>query len=443
MKSILLFFLLFIIRPVYSQNGFQFEGNFTKEVISFQLINNLVFVPIKVNGIELNFLLDTGVTETILFSLEEKKDLRFINTEKIILKGLGSQKSVEGLKSTNNMLSFGNMTNRNHLLYIVLDPEFNFSSYVGIPVNGIIGYHFFRNNLVEIDYLHKKIIVYKDNKKHQQKVSRKATVLPISVEKSKPYITTNVSLAEKQLPVKLLIDTGNSDAVWLFKNTNENLQIPAKNFDDFLGRGFSGDIEGKRAKITRFELGSFYFDNPIAAFPDSVSTKNVSMVQDRIGSVGGEIMRRFKVVFDYPNQQLFLKRNRNFKTPFSYNKSGIELEHSGLEWVQETVKMHTVRSNFGYNNGSGGITLYPNDFKYMFQLKPIYEIAHVRKNSAAALSGLKSGDVLIKINERNPFDMSLQEINSILKSEHRKWISLEVERNNLPLKFQFQLDDIL
>jgi hypothetical protein len=28
------------------------------------------------------------------------------------------------------------------MLYIILDPEFNLSSHVGIPVNGIIGYQF-------------------------------------------------------------------------------------------------------------------------------------------------------------------------------------------------------------------------------------------------------------------------------------------------------------
>lgn len=443
MKQILLFFFLCLTFLAYSQNGFQFQGKATKTVVPFQLINNLVFVPIKVNGIELNFLLDTGVAETILFSLEDKKEFRFLNTEKITLRGLGSQKAVEGLKSTNNTLVFGNLINKSHLLYIVLDPEFNFSSHVGIPVNGIIGYQFFRNNLIEIDYQNKQIIVYKDNKENLAKVSKKATVISIAIEKSKPYINGNVSISSTLIPVKLLIDIGNSDAVWLFKNNRNDFQIPSKNFDDFLGRGFSGDIEGKKARIARFELGSFQFDGPIAAFPDSISTKNVSMVQDRMGSVGGEIMRRFKVVFDYTNQKLFLRKNRYYKSAFSYNKSGIEIEHNGLEWVQETVKMETVPSNFGYNKGAGGVAVYPNDFKYKFQLKPIYQIAHVRKNSAAAKSGLKSGDVIIKINKNNPFDMSLQDINTMLKSEYSKWISLEVERNNVPLKFQFQLDDIL
>jgi hypothetical protein len=117
----------------------------------------LVFIPIKVNGVELNFLLDTGVDETILFSLEEKRS-PFFNTERILLKGLGSQEAV-GFEIYNNLLEFDEMKFRNHMLYIILDPEFNLSSN-GIPVNGIITS--VRNYLVEVNYSKKKVVVYRD-----------------------------------------------------------------------------------------------------------------------------------------------------------------------------------------------------------------------------------------------------------------------------------------
>ena len=74
---IALFFLLFFLGQYTNraQEGFQFLANQTQVEIPFQLINNLIFVPITVNGIELNFLLDTGVEETLLFSLDDKKEL--------------------------------------------------------------------------------------------------------------------------------------------------------------------------------------------------------------------------------------------------------------------------------------------------------------------------------------------------------------------------------
>lgn len=440
-KVLFLLWTYLYVVSVFAQEGFQFEIDVNKTSVPFKLINNLVFVPIKVNGIELNFLLDTGVSETILFSLEEKKEVRFFNAEKVLLKGLGNQAAVEGLKSTNNTLEFSNLMISNHMLYIVLDPEFNLSSHIGIPVNGIIGYQFFRNNLVEVNYRKKRIVVFKDNERNRTKFEKKFITIPITIEKFKPYVNSTVTLDNHEVAVKLLIDIGNSDAVWLFQDRSAFIKVPVKNFDDFLGRGFSGDIEGKRGRLQKFKLADFEFSNPVAAFPDSVSIRNVTMVPDRMGSVGGEIMKRFDVVFDYQNQRLHLKKNSEFSTPFSYNKSGVEIQHNGLQWIQETVRMETVPITSKYSE-TGGIGP-KTDFKYKFKLKPIFEIANVRKNSPAAKVGLQKGDIIIMINNIVPYKYSLQDINSLFKSIDQKWITLVVERQKQILKFSFQLDDIL
>ncbi|TDE42240.1 PDZ domain-containing protein [Flavobacterium rhamnosiphilum] len=440
-KTLFLFLICLFVSAVSAQQGFHFEKDVNKVSVPFKLINNLVFVPIKVNGIELNFLLDTGVAETILFSLEDKKEVRFFNAEKILLKGLGSQAAVEGLKSTNNILEFSSLKNRNHMLYIVLDPDFNLSSHIGIPVNGIIGYQFFRNNLVEINYQKKRVIVYKDTDKNRTKIEKKFNTIPITIEKLKPYLKSTVYQDNRNVPVKLLIDIGNSDAVWLFQGRSESIKVPLKNFDDFLGRGFSGDIEGKRGRIQKFQMADFEFNNPVVAFPDSISIRNVTIVPDRMGSVGGEIMKRFTVIFDYQKQQMYLKKNSDYQAPFSYNKSGVEVQHNGLQWVQETVRMETVPLSSNYYESDG--TKVTNEFKYKFQLKPIYEVANVRKNSPAANAGLKKGDIILLINNNPIHTHSLQEINALFKSEEEKWITLEVERKSEILKFRFQLYDIL
>lgn len=441
MKRItILFFMVFSMVSISAQEGFRFEKDINKISVPFKLINNLVFVPIKVNGVELNFLLDTGVEETILFSLEEKREVHYFNTEKIFLRGLGSQAAVEGLKSTNNVLEFGSMKYRNHMFYIVLDPDFNLSSHIGIPVNGIIGFQFFRNNLVEINYKKKRIVVYKDNDKNRKKTEKKYSAIPITIEKSKPYLKSKVVMDNNEIPVKLLIDIGNSDAVWLFQNRSERIKVPSKNFNDFLGRGFSGDVEGKRARIQKFEMSEFEFNNPVVAFPDSSSIKNVTMVADRMGSVGGEIMRRFDVIFDYQNRKMYLKKNNEYNSPFGYNKSGVEIQHKGLQWVQETVRLETVPLSKNIFDSEDDKK---KDFKYKFLLKPIYEISNVRKNSPAAKAGLQKGDIIILINKSPAYKHSLQEINTLFKSEEEKWITLEVERESEILKFSFQLFDVL
>lgn len=438
-----MFFLLLIaITPVFAQDGFVFDKGVEKVTLPLILINNLVFIPIKVNGVELNFLLDTGVEETILFSLGDNPDVNFYNSEKITLKGLGSEDAIEGLKTTNNVLELNGARSHNQLIYVILDQSFNLSSQIGIPVNGIIGYQFFKDNLVRIDYGSKKVVIYKNDATNLKKIQKKFKKMPITIEKSKPYLMGNVAINESNVAVKMLIDIGNSDSVWLFQNLSELIKVPSKNFEDFLGKGFSGDIEGKRARIDGFSFDKYNFKSPIVAFPDSSSIKSVRMVQNRVGSVGGEILKRFSVVFDYKNEQLYLKKNSNFNEPFTYNKSGIEIQQNGLQWVQETVKLETVPLSgaAAFDRNGKNIT---NDFKYKFQLKPIYEISNIRKNSPAANCGLQVGDVIVSVNKSSAYRYSLQKLNEMFKSEEDKWIYLEIERNSQVLKFSFQLQDIL
>lgn len=443
MKKKCVFFLLLItIMPIFGQDGFVFDKGVEKVTVPMVLINNLVFIPIKVNGVELNFLLDTGVEETILFSLEDNPEVTFFNTEKITLRGLGSEQAIEGLKTTNNILELDGLKSDHQLIYVILDQSFNLSSQIGIPVNGIIGYQFFKDNLVRIDYTSKKVIIYKNDGVNRKKIEKKFKVTPITVERFKPYLKGNVVLEKSGVDVKLLIDIGNSDSVWLFQNISEQIKVPAKNFEDFLGKGFSGDVDGRRARVPEFSFDDYKFKLPIVAFPDSSSIKSVRMVKGRVGSVGGEILKRFSVVFDYQNEKLYLRKNTYYDEPFSYNKSGVEIKHNGLQWVQETVKLETVPIAGAISFDSSGKNI-TNDFKYKFQLKPVYEIANIRKKSPAAESGLRVGDVIVTVNKKPVYQFSLQKLNEMFKSEEDKWIHLEVERNNQILKFAFQLHDIL
>jgi hypothetical protein len=438
-KYMILFFGLLASFALNAQDDFLIEKNKNKVVIPFKLINNLVFIPIKVNGIELNFLLDSGVDETILFSMEDKKEVSFKNVQKIKLRGLGSEEEIEGLKSTNNILETHGLKSINHLVYIILDQGFNLSSHIGIPVNGIIGYKFFKNNIVEINYQKKRVFVHQNNEMVRNNLDKKFNTIPITIERSKPYLIATAMVEGENIPAKLLVDIGNSDSFWVFEN--DKIKLPKRNFPDFLGKGFSGDIEGHRAKVSKFSLNDFEFKNPIVAFPDSNSVKNVKLVANRIGSVGGEVLKRFTIVMDYADKKMYLKKNNKFSEPFSYNKSGITIQHNGLQWVQETVHLETVRvSNATDENFHGKNN---NDFRYKFQLKPVYEIVNVRKKSAAEKSGLQKGDVIVSINNNKPYKYTLQQINNLLKTEEDIWINLEIERNSVLLKFRFRLEDEL
>jgi len=418
-----------------AQNNFEIK-NARKVVIPFKFINNLIFIPMTVNGVELTFLLDTGVAENTIFSLENK-EMTLPSMEKMKFSGLGGNASIEGFKSDRNIAKIGNhIVNNSLMLYIILDEDFNISPHVGIPVNGILGYHFFKDYPIIIDYSSKKITVFKDQQLFLKKV-QKFDELPISIEKSKPYIDIEVEMTNEKKTSKLLIDLGNSDAIWLFPTLIKDFVYNRPNIEDFLGRGFNGDIYGKRSRIHNFYLGGFKFEKPLTAMPDEYSIQHLNLVKDRKGSLGGDIMRRFTVAFDYQNEKLYLRKNRNYDDPFHFNMSGLDFKQDGLQWEKDYLTFRTLNEKSTAGNGE----LYNSNLQYKFILKPLFSIAGVRKDSPAYKAGLKKDDKLIVINGRKTADMTLNKIMEMMKSEEGKTISMTIDRKGVELKFSFTLED--
>lgn len=426
----------------FGQNGFQFESNKNRVSIPFKLINNLIIISIKVNDVPLNFLLDTGVEESILFSLDETDEISFANIQKIKIKGFGKKEAFDGYKSTMNKIEIKKFIDKNHTLYLVLDQDINISSNIGVPVNGIIGYHFFKNNLIKIDYQNNKIIIYKNKVKQLNKIEKSFSKSSLVFHDGKPFINSNIKFenTSKFIEAKLLIDTGNSDAIWLFKNKSDQIIIPKNNVEDYLGRGFSGDVFGFRGRVSTFQLNNFEIQNPIVAFPNSLETQEIEKIENRLGSVGSEIMKRFTVFFDYQNEQIYLRKNAYFNDEFNFNMSGIDIQHQGLQWIKQSFENNPALANNILDGNGDKIS---NNLKYKFELKPVYIISNVRKNSSAEIVGLLKDDLIVKINKRFAYNFTLQDINNILKSEEGKVIEIEVDRNGRHYIFKIQLKKIL
>lgn len=443
MRFVFAFYVfLFTVFSTFSQSNFKFEKNKKCISIPFKLINNLIFIPIDVNGEKLTFLLDTGVEKTLLFSLDDKEQVKFFNLESIKLKGLGSNDAIDAYMSSKNKLEVKGFVDNDHEIYLVLDQEFNFSSQVGIPVNGIIGYHFFKNHLIEIDYQRNKVIVYNEtNKKVNKKLERRYKEETITIEESKPYYVSNVTTEGNTHPAKLLLDTGNSDAIWLFLDKSDEIKLPKKHISDYLGRGFSGNVYGLRGRIESFKFGNTTFKNPITTFPDSTSIRSVNFVSNRLGSLGGEVFSRFSVFFDYPRQKIYTLPNEKVSVPFNFNMSGIEVQHDGLEWVKE-MEPENHKNTSGYTVRLNDSRVQDN-LKVKFALKPVFTINSVRDGSPAALAGLRKNDRLLKIEGRSTHDLTIEKINGLLKSEEGRTIELVVERNGKQYKYKFQLKSII
>src|SRR5690606_25992513 len=112
----------------------------------------------------------------------------------------------------------------------------------------------------------------------------------------------------------------------------------------------------------------------------------------------------FTVIFNFPKEEIYLKKNSQFKKKFHYNLSGL------------TVKAKGSRLN-------------------------VFEITEVRQKSVADRAGVLTGDVLLSVNGVNTRALDLNAINGFFNHKPGKKINLVVDRNGQQLRFSFRLTD--
>ncbi len=442
-SSLLILLCLGNIQPIQSQSGFRFFGDHKGyQDTKFRLINNLIVIALEINNKELNFILDTGVNKTIVFNSSQADTVFFKKKKKYQLMGLGNGLPVDAIISENNRFRIDNLISSNHSVYIVVKDEFDLSSKMGITIHGVIGYDLLKNLILRVNYKRKRIRFY-DPKMYQHEKCKKCEEFPIRLYQNKPFIDVIVEIKDSlktKTPVKMLVDSGGSDALWLFEHTKENIVTPEKYFDDFLGVGLSGTIYGKRSRISSLQLGQYLIKGPTVSFLDSISTKNARKFKERNGSIGSNILRRFKVWIDYPNKRLMLEKNGSFKGGFNYNMSGIEVVYNGKVLVEEKVTKFGESYGRSVSSGNNSVSLITN---YVYRFKPSFKVNDVLKGSPADLAGVKKNDILLKLNGKPVHNYKLSDIVAKFRYKPNKRIRLTVRRNDQILLIEFRLKKIV
>ena len=386
------------------QMGFVFDSPKKKSVtINFKSSNNLIIIPVTINNSDtLNFILDTGVRHPIITELPFVNKLNLNFLQPINVRGLGEGEQLTAYRSGNNTITLDGLAAYDQEIHMVINENFQISHILGIPVHGLIGFNLFKDYVVKIDYSEHKITLIKPEY-FTYKEREKDIVLPLALEQNKPFVkTTIVTDKNEDVPVKLLVDTGASDAIWLSTNSDKRIALPENRIETFLGRGLSGDLYGKKGRIGAIWVGPLVLYEPIVAFPDNELVDELIGKNDRNGTLGAEILRRFYVTMDYPNKRLILRPNANLKDDFNYNMSGLEV-----------------------TNPMPGL--------------PIFLISNIRKNSPAYYAGILENDQIISINNSTNKSLTLNDINLLFQSEQDRRIKMTVLRNGEQIKTEFFL----
>jgi hypothetical protein len=395
-------------KQFYAANrGFFFENPRKKYItIKFKSASNLIVIPVTINDSDtLNFILDTGVRFPIITELPFINKLNLNYMMPVQIKGLGEGENLTAYRSGNNKMKINGLVANNQEVQMIIDENFQISHMLGMPVHGLIGFNLFKDYIVKIDYISEKITLFRPEY-YKYRDRKKDIILPLHFEGNKPFVRTNIVMEDyTEVPVKLLVDTGASDALWLSENSDERIKLPVNHVETFLGRGLSGDLFGKKGRIDGIWVGPLVLSKPIVAFPNSELIDQLITSNDRNGTIGAEILRRFIVTIDYRNKRLTLHPTSELKDEFNYNMSGMEV-----------------------TNPMPGL--------------PIFTINNIRANSPAYYAGLKENDQILSINSSHHQSIDLNDINLLLQSKENKKIKLRVLRGGEEFRTSFLLKKV-
>ena len=193
---------------------------------------------------------------------------------------------------------------------------------IGHPIGGILGIPFFESFVIILDYARGQLELH-DPKTFAP--SGTGTAIPITREAGLPYARARLKLPERdRFEGSFLIDSGADNAVILFSpfvSSNRLLDPGAKP-----DAGEAGTL-GAALRAEALDLERFTLRRPVVNL--SRSTKGLTADQKHAGLIGGEVLSRFRVTWDFTRERLLLEPNRRYRDPFPYDASGLSLSAQG------------------------------------------------------------------------------------------------------------------
>src|SRR3989337_2054526 len=162
-RPYLLFIFLFLssFRAFSQVLGFSLADGKKKVKIPIEIYNNLVVVPVVLNGaLPLKFILDTGVRTAILTQKTFTDILNLSYSRKYTISGPGGVQIIDAYITNNVSLELPGVMGRGHALLVLGEDYLELRNYLGTDVHGILGYELFSRLIVQVDYDKKVLTLY-------------------------------------------------------------------------------------------------------------------------------------------------------------------------------------------------------------------------------------------------------------------------------------------
>jgi hypothetical protein len=278
--------------------------------IPFELINNKSTIQARIGDSRLiRIVLDTGMgwDGMVITNPDLADSIDLISPMEASIGGAGNSDEATAVFSDSMTFTISSKEFKDQRVVILRQGGFRGGSF-----DGVTGYSIFGHYTVEVNYDRSEITLYQPG---ELKHDNSWTEIPIYFgENLIPWIDVSIVIEnEKPIPISCYIDYASSEALELLIKSDQKFKIPAKTEDYYLGRGLSGDINGRKGKISKVIIGPYVLGNVNAAFaPAEVRSKQ----KGADGVISNNLLRRFNLIFDYSERRVFLKPNSYFNEPF-------------------------------------------------------------------------------------------------------------------------------
>lgn len=387
--------------------GYRFEESRKKITIPFEMVNNLIVVPVSMNGLEMKFIVDTGVRYTILVDKVYSDIVQLEYHRKVNLLGADRNQVMSAFVAPNVSIAISELFNPHETLLVLEEDFLQFKEMFGADIQGIIGFELFRHFVVKVDYGRQVLTLYRHDAFDAPRRGYRA--FPIELYQSKPYLTTYLQVEGEDAPtaVHLLMDTGASFDLLINAASRADLHLPERTINGDLGRGLGGHLEGRIGRAAALDFDErLGFEEVVTFYQSDSQYMNLPEMQRRNGILGAGVLRRFTVIYDYRNTRVYLRRGQQYRDPFKFNMSGIVLA--------------------------------PSD-----EQQDYYLIDEVVADSPADVAGLMPGDAIVAVNGLQRESLTRSYLKQKFKSRAGSRIRIKVMRNGEPIVVKFRLKELI
>lgn len=264
------------------------------------VFGGLIFVKVSINDQPMSFVFDTGAEATVLNSSR---------VSKLGLQGVGT--FATGAGGGDVVVSYvpgvttkvGGAAVANQIVAAILLDDLE--TPLGRPIDGILGYDFISQFVIEIDYANQQMRLFDRAKYHHTGAGKP---IPITLEDSTPYVDATVEVPQRgQLPGHFVVDTGCLCDVQLFTPfVDDNKLLEA--LPDAKQTGFSAGAGGATQEVSTTLPSVTIGGEVVKQVRADLNRDKTGATADpeSAGLLGSLTFKRFVLVLDYRNKQVYL-----------------------------------------------------------------------------------------------------------------------------------------